>query len=288
MLAMQRRHASSQRLTLRFRHAERLLQDLDRLSERATGALVFGDSQQHQGTVLLERGRLCWAMARRMGKRLTDLLARQSDPPVSEAVLEEVYQRCRRERAPLGEELVRSGHVTSEGLHRALRQHTAEALAVLAETPGLPMHWIDRSAQTYNPRFTFSPAELLVELGALTQRSLSVKAQEELAAALVGGGQGVAFLRATGAPQPFACFGLEDLTVEGVLGLGRWALGSADVAGALSERRDVVCALDEAGAGLLTWSTDGVLYAAVCADPSTFACAVSLRLRARGAPTTRR
>jgi hypothetical protein len=41
---------------------------------RATGALVFGEGEAAIGSVLLENGRICWAVSQQMRTLLTDIL----------------------------------------------------------------------------------------------------------------------------------------------------------------------------------------------------------------------
>ena len=80
----------------------RLLKGIDSLPQGATGALVFTSRDAPQGTVLVEDNRVCWAAASNMERRLTDILRRQTDPPLRVDDFEEIYEECYRDKIPLG------------------------------------------------------------------------------------------------------------------------------------------------------------------------------------------
>src|SRR5262249_5872261 len=105
-----------------------LLHVFERVPSDASGALVREQSDGTMaGALLVEHGRVCWAMRRRYPRRLTDILADEQNT-LSPAQLDEVFAMCRRERRPLGETLIERGMVSLPILHRALLRHTCEAL----------------------------------------------------------------------------------------------------------------------------------------------------------------
>ena len=151
-----------------------VLEAVEKLDAKGCGALVYAES----GVILVEEGNICWAASRSLG-RLTDLLRRQADPPLPKERIEEVVRRCKREGTPLGESLVAEGIVNEDTLHRALRQHIAEAVAALSLSQIKPTY-VERQSSGYDARFTFSTPEILASVGALALPELASKARKWL------------------------------------------------------------------------------------------------------------
>ncbi len=147
------------RLTAFFRRVEDLGPD-------ATGALLFACEARDVGALLIERGRVCWAATPEMRARFTALICDQSEGRLAPEQVRAVYKRCIESGEPLGQTLVADGVVSDEGLRRVLRQHNAEAVALLS-LPGRVATWHPRPDHSYDPRFSFTPAELYVSVGAL-------------------------------------------------------------------------------------------------------------------------
>lgn len=271
---------SSQGFSLDVSAARELLEGIESLESGSTGALSYGSASQPRGTVFVEDGRVCWAMAGTSGRRLTDLLARQSDPPVEPSKLEAVYQHCRRVGTPLGEALVSSGLVSPDGLRAALLQHTTECIAVMSPSSSRAPVWAPHRHERYNARYTFTPAEILVRLGALVHRQSTVKALDELGSTLDAGGGGVAFARGA-SPLPIASIRASELTISELMDLGRWGVDALDMADAISPRRDFVLATTGYRHGVGAWIHEGLVFVALFEDPSTSACALVRRVRAR-------
>lgn len=264
--------------------AVQLLEDIERLPADATGALVFGQIARPEGTILIEAGRVCWATAARMRRRLTDLLRFQADPPLGPDALETVYRRCRAEGQPLGESLVELGLVTREGLRRALQQHSAEAIALLAlerRTP--PWTWVEHRHRRYDATFTFSPAELLSGTGALRQPKAAERAAAELQKNLEGGGFGAAFIREPAHARAFliAAFECDALGVHAVLALGEWVAGALDLSGAFDPGARMVITSRRDGGAILGWRLGDIDFVAQCSDPSSVAYVVATQARLR-------
>ena len=138
----------------------RLCEKLERLPANAVGALTFADADgQAAGSVLVQSGRVCWAVAAGAPRTLSDRLLGLPGAP-RRRTLEEVFQACRADGKPLGEALVDRGLVTRETLRVALREHTAAAIRAIAGLERMP-RWAPR-ATAYDPEFSFDPVELLV------------------------------------------------------------------------------------------------------------------------------
>ncbi|HEX7604009.1 MAG TPA: DUF4388 domain-containing protein [Polyangiaceae bacterium] len=262
-----------------------LLDQVEQLPSGATGALLVGPRAQPCGSVLVENGRVCWAMANGMKRRMTDLLRYQALTPLDPAQIEDVYKHCRARGIALGEALVESGIVSPDGLRRALRQHTAEAMERLSLSTQ-ELSWVEHRKRAYDARFTFVPGEILVGLVGLRMSVRAAHAQATLRLAVDVPNAGAAFARVQGAafPLPVAATGMETLPVRELVGIGRWAMDTLDLAGAFEPERRLVGAVADTGRALLTWLDEGLVYVAVCEDPSEFACAlVKLRRTHRSA-----
>lgn len=127
----------------------------------ASGALVRECSDGTMaGALLVEHGRVCWAISQRYQVRLTDILIAEQSTLSAER-LDEVVALCQRERMPLGETLLSRGLVSLPVLHRALLRHTCEALDCLIRDDASPWSWVEHTGYGYHPLLTFSAAEVL-------------------------------------------------------------------------------------------------------------------------------
>lgn len=268
----------------------RLLRGVERLPAGATGAFVFGgNKEESKGMILVENGRICWAATPGMERRLTDILVSQSRPPLSEAVVEEVYQRCRREGIPLGAGLVAGGVVTPRGLRQALLKHAGEAIthlcrALKSEGKVSPA-WVPNRTRRYDAQFTFTPAEIVVAVGARVDETKAVQGSEVLRHALEDGGAGAAFLEGTVDELPVAEVRGEQVGVEGLVGLGAWAQAAIRRCRFFSAC-NLVAAMLPSRSGVITWMSEGVVYVALCEDRSNLSHLISQRARARAARPT--
>ncbi len=278
-----RRRSSARRAAVSPALAVPTLERIEEDHAAATGALVFGPRDAPLGTVLLETGRICWAVAAGMRRRLSDLLRSQSEVEVERERLEAIYRRCQRESIPLGEALVAEGIVSVEGLQRALRQHTAEALMILG-TSGVPA-WVAHRRQKYDARFTFAPAEILVSAGAITHPRLASAGRIELEDTLELGGTGAAFARGGGSSGgiPVAELRAGHLCLAELGAVGRWAADTLDVCAAFSPERHLVTTTTPRGQSMAAWSSGSIVFVAICGDPSELAAVVVKRARRRRA-----
>jgi hypothetical protein len=262
--------------------AAQLLDHVEQLPAGATGALVVGHIARPEGTILVEAGRVCWAVAGGMQQRLTDILCHQATPALDRHAVESIYRRCRAESLPLGEMLVREGLVSADGLRRALRQHTGEAVAALAREGGTPT-WIDHRRRGYDARFTFSAAELLVGIGAWRTHERAAEARAILESLVDPDGRAVAFARCdeSATPCPVAAIGAGEFSVRALVDLGRWAASTLDVAAAFCPERSCVALVGDDGHAALAALHHEFIVVVSCDDASTLACTIVRHRRTR-------
>ena len=211
---------------------------VDGLDRHVAGELlVHGDDVN--GVVFVERGRICWAAARGLARRLTELLLDRAPA----AKLEELFRECQARGAPLGETLVDRGIVSAEDLRSALFVHTAESLTALCRRPAR-MAWRARSGHGYSPRFTFTTTELLAE---------SLGTDTMLRETFITGEWGARFVRGRAAlPELVAMHGVGPDTVASILLVGKWAASALDVASTFQDEDALVTSLDGETA-LVAW-----------------------------------
>jgi len=263
-----------------------LLERIERLPEDATGALMLRTGADKQGIVLVERGRICWAVASNMKRRLVDLLRHQAEPALSKQSLESVYNDCRLQSKPLGEGLVKSGLVTERGLWRALRQHNAEAIAVIAAELGTSdVEFQHHKHHRYDARFTYSTTEVLVTLGALSDQARATLARSVLKRCVPESGRGAAYTRDPGGAGviPIGEIGTADVASEAFMALGAWAASTLDVAAAVTSEVRAVTGTTPEGESIAAWSESGVIYMVLCPTLASYARLISSLAR-RGSP----
>ncbi len=220
---------------------------VDQMDGAAVGELVVrGPSREVRGIVFIEDRRVCWAAARGLARRLTELLLGRA-PGISADAMEELFRRCKQEGTPLGELLVARGVVAPDDLRAALLEHTAESLGVLLSPGDAEVGWCVRPGPGYSARFTFHTAEVLARTA---RRSMSREEQvlageidTALESAFGRGGWGAAFIRGSGAaPVPVAVFGELPATTRDVLRVGKWAASALDLASTFQDADALVSA----------------------------------------------
>jgi hypothetical protein len=239
--------------------AMEVLHALGRVPSDACGALV----RKHPdgsvaGAMLVERGRVCWAMSQNYPRRLTDILIDEQDT-LTYAQLNELFAMCRRDHMPLGETLVARGVVSLPMLHRALLRHTCEALDYLVREEASPWSWVAHSGYGYNPMLTFSPAEVLIGVRSIANPALAARALARLRELVRGDARGFAIER--GAKIPLAQIHCEavDLVTLGDLAV------HADEVMAVAATIDVQVALAQLGElACASWVEHDVLFVLLC------------------------
>jgi len=259
---------------------QRVLGFIDDLPPGATGALSFGT----HGVILVQSRKICWAMARGMRLRLTDILRSQATPAVPRDAVEQVYRRCKETGEPVGEALVASGLATEAGLRVALLKHNGEAVVALARESAMPDDFAAHVKRGYDPRYSFSACEMLAMLGGLEDPAAAAAAQAELSSVLVTDSVGAAFTRsgdAAGAMVIAVDRGC-DFPVRDLLGVCNWAAGLFDVARTFDSEIFAARASIGAQAGVVSWRFQDVGYLGLCSSRAAAARLVS-RLSERAA-----
>lgn len=249
-----------------------ILHEVELLGEGATGALLFEEPEGDRGAILVENGRICWAAVRGQSARMIEVLRGQGDAPdLTDRQFEALLRDCQRAGRPFGEEMVARGVVSEDGLRRALRQHTAEGIALLSHS-ARRQSYLKHRKQGYAARYTFSTAEVLCAIGALQMPDAAELATRGLQELLPDGVSGVAYARGASA-RPVAVALLEEvpLAASDLSDMARWASGTWDVSGAIGDRPRLVATSDVHGRSLALWQDEGLMYAALCKNVSSLA-----------------
>ena len=239
------------------------------LPRSGTGVLLFGDVETPIGRILFEKGRVCWASAHNMRKRLTDLLCHQHDPPLDRERVEQAYAECVRSRKIFGEHLLECGVVSEHGLRRALRQHIAESMALLSD-PAIPARWIGQEQRSYDARLTFSTGELLTNLGALWDLDAAYEATSRLRrVAEPAECVGIGFVvTPAGELLPVAQSYSDNVSALDLVGLGSWVGRLPTSLQHAIEQPHFACYKRADGNTALGWIDGRIGYAVVCSSPS--------------------
>jgi len=261
-----------------------LLQQVEALPNGATGALAFGED----GLILVENRRVCWAVARDMEQRLTDILCEQKEPNLARGAMEELFRRCKQEGRLLGEALVTSGVVSEGELRTALERHTCEAIIRLAQSHAIkPTRFARHSRHGYDPRFVFTTAELLASLSGRRRMALATRAHVELAELLTPDASGFCFLRDPRSNKPMIIAVVKgcELAVGSALEIAAWATNTFDIAGFVDSGTYIASGTFCSRMGLVAWREGELGYVAVCTTRAASALLFNrLMRRLEGAP----
>jgi hypothetical protein len=248
-----------------------------------SGLVSFG--ADGAGGILVEDRRVCWAVARGLKRRLTDLLAERSE--LSSVDLDELYTQSRIAGVPIGQVMVERGLLAPRVLDIALRRHTAESLVALCRSDE-PVRWAPRGGGGYHARFTYRPVDLVFDVVGLEHRAVQLDAQATLAGFAGPGRRGVAFLADDDVRPmiPIAELAAEPLEgsatdagadPDGGLSLGDM-FGLADRARAvwfasreLAAFPDFTITTAASGASTAIWWRGSIVYAVVCSDRRSLA-----------------
>jgi hypothetical protein len=239
-----------------------------------SGLLSFGGDQAGGG-ILVERGRICWAAAPGLQRRLKDLLI--TSAARTDIDFDRIYERCRTNGSLLGQTLVDEGWISSHELEQALRRHTAESLIELSRG-GDTMVWTSRGSRGYSPRFTFRPVDLLLEVVTIAMPQLQHAARLELAKVERADRRGAAFCSDIDyeVAVPIATFG--DMPMHELLSLGRWAMLVPLVTRELGTTPSFTLSATATGDTIAVWWRGPVLYAVACDDRSSVAALTASHL----------
>jgi hypothetical protein len=244
--------------------ALRLFTFVDELPAGATGVLQFGE----EGVILLESRKICWAVARTMRVRLTDILRNQSTPPMPREAVEDIYRQCKESGTPIGEALVKGGLVSEAGLRSALFKHNGEAIVQLAQSGAVPDGFVAHARTGYDPKYSFSPGEILAMLGSKDDPARATAAQLELTETLVPDSTGAAFAR-TNAGAGAAVIAVDracDVPVNDLVAVCNWTAGLFDVAQTFDSDACVARANWGSRTALVAWRGSNVGYVGLCSS----------------------
>lgn len=221
---------------------------VDELGTSLVGELVVSGPDGPRGTVFVERGRICWAAARGLARRLTELLGARAS--LSSSEMESLFVMCKEQRIPLGEHLVSRGVLSASALREALLQHTVESLRFLCSA-GARGAWSPREGAGYSPRFTFATAELLAQVGAAVHASIAARLQPVLESSFGEGDWAAAFVRSetSAFPEPIAVHGSVPSAATSLVRFGKWAASALDVASAFSDDAALLSVARSAASG---------------------------------------
>ncbi len=258
-----------------------LLEEIEALPDNATGGLMF--QSPVQGNLLLENGRVCWAAAAGMERRLGELIRAYADEPPESRRIEDVYKRCKKDSVPIVKALLDSGVLSLDGLRDVVYQHTSEALVALAhQPPAEDPIWVPHKNQGYDAKFTFEAAELLVGVGSVCHPELANRARLDFEALLRSGVYAVAYARTPGDGTPIPLYRSPGsyFKLKDTMALGRWAFSALDVCNKYSARAKIAATLVDPGEYLVAWHSRGLVSVAQCEDSMSFAFIVGKRARA--------
>ncbi|MBX3186720.1 MAG: hypothetical protein KF819_06880 [Labilithrix sp.] len=253
---------------------------VDALGADAVGEIAVSGAEGPRGIVFVESGRVCWAAARGLAPRLTELLAARA--ALAPNAMEELFRACRARGAPLGEHLVETRLLDAQAFRDALLQHTAESLALLC-TESARAAWRPRSGKGYSPRFTFATAELLAHVGATRHGETAARVRPILDASFEDGDWAAAFVRPVDAafPEPIALFGSAPGAARVLLRVGKWAASVLDVVATFSDESALYAVARPARAkatAIVAFRHGGVV---VAGETSAYGPARLLNLRAQ-------
>lgn len=241
--------------------AVEVLHALERVPSDSCGALVRHHADGAMaGALLIEYGRVCWALSARHARRFTDTLVAVQDT-LTHAQLDELFLMCRRDRLPLGETLVASGLVSLSVLHRALLRHTCEALDCLVREEASPWAWVAHKQYGYHPMLTFSPAEVLTGVRAVANPALATRALTRLREVVRAEQRGFVVERGRGAKAPLAQVSCETIDLAT---LGDLAVHADEVTG-VAQTIDVGIALAQLDKlACASWVEQELLFVLLC------------------------
>lgn len=248
--------------------ALRVLSSVEALPSQATGALIFGTESRITGVVLLESGRVCWAAASGLRKRLSDLLRAASHRELTAEEVEQLFVTCKEQHKPLGEAFLERGWLSSAALRSALLHHTAESLSVAPSWLSSP-RWVPHRTCGYSSAFTFLPAELLAFASAAAQGEAMAHSAHDRLRELAGDRNSALFDKP--GEVLLACQ-LPEQTTTGLCELrqaGAWAAMSLGDSNTCSEA-SIKFAMDGRGGSWVGWRDAGLTYLVHCQNREDF------------------
>lgn len=249
-----------------------ILERIDAGARESPGCFIFSETDgATAGAIFVEGGRVCWAAAAGLGRRLSDLLIARSNGNLARPRVEEIVAECRATGAPLGERLVELALVSEPTLKEVLLEHTTESLESIARA-GIAGRWIPRRGG-YQPKFTFGTGELLACLGR-SRAPVDVAALDQLWSVLGESDSAVAFRVGTTALVPIAARGVFAESAGLMLASHRLASGMVNAADRV-DPGSVVSGLTDEGRTYISWPHRRLRSIALCEGGGAAARALS-------------
>ncbi|MEZ4363539.1 MAG: hypothetical protein R3B48_25410 [Kofleriaceae bacterium] len=129
-----------------------------------TGGWKIRTGDGHQGVVLMEGGRICWAN-HDQGGRLSDEIERRFG--VDRSTIEQVIRLCKERNKPFGASLVEEGCITQAELASALREHTCRSILSLVKAGVYQCEWVHHQGGGYAAETTITLAQTVSSCVAL-------------------------------------------------------------------------------------------------------------------------
>jgi hypothetical protein len=153
-----------------------------------TGAWRVRTGDGHDGVVLMESGRVCWAN-HEAASRLSDEIERRYG--VSHATIEQVIRACKANHKPFGAALVEEGSITQKQLGSALRDHMCRSILELVKAGVYQCDWVPHQGAGYAPETTMSLAQTVSSCVALIKGLDAEGLEHALEAMLAGEASGL-------------------------------------------------------------------------------------------------
>lgn len=256
----------------------RHLESLDALSPETTGTYVVRDTEAARGVVYVEGGKLCWAAAQGMGRRLKQLLCEFDEAgKLRPEMLRRICQHCRDEQVPLSKVLVSQQIISYEALRNALARHTAESLLRLSPLLVSSPDWVPHAAGSFHPMFSFEGIEAAAWIGGVLHDDVQSAARRLLAKTVPAD----CFAAAFAWPQshmdqlPVLITSAVNRSTRLALGLGTWAreqLQDLHVAGGATS---YAVAIANDGSSAVAWPFAAGYCVALCEQPGHLARLIS-------------
>ena len=250
---------------------------VDELGDDAVGELFFASNDAVQGSAFIERGRICWAAARGLAKRLTELLAHPAG--LDAHAMEKLFAACKEAAIP-GRVLVARGLLAPESSGRAAPPHhrvaSPAAPSGLARAsaredrrlqPALHLHH-HRGARRHARR---GPFGVRATHGRGAPRDLSRR--------------GVAPRSCDGqrsAPEPVAIHGRPPSSASMLLRAGKWAANALDLAAPFERSGLMIACTVGGGDTMVAWESETTI---LCGRTGIHGPARILHRRARARHT---
>lgn len=213
------------------------LHQLEAMSPSKSGVLFFEREAEVVGSVLFERGRVCWAVG--TNRTLAPFLERVAiRSKLSSTALRSILEHCRSDHRPIWDTLLAIDAISDSILRDAIREHCADVLLQIESLRPTRRHWMDRAA--LGSRYGIPLLELISDLAGKRIPSAIEKIDQNLETLSDRGIWSVAFV--DGLPR---CHKRVKASWLELVELQRWAEGLLDTADRFADRNAIVVQADD-------------------------------------------